>query len=325
METSPNRKLLLIEFFALIAVLLLYFGFKRIDQAFPKQKDLKVEVSQLHTIADSEDWRRLVQILDHSMVRIPAGEFLRGSDNQHWDEKPQQLVYVDEYDIDRYEITNIQYQRFVQAAGQQSPLYWKDGNYPSGQADYPVVGVTWSQADQYCRWAGKRLPTEAEWEKACRGTDGREYPWGNIWDPSLANIDLLAGQPQVSQSSKGASLWDGAWTILQSSAAVAPGGQGLRPVGSYPEAASPYGVLDMAGNGSEWVADWYIFRDYEGLSTRNPFITGPEWNHALRGSSWYDPNGSLAWEQDQSRCSARNSSHVPVDARVGFRCARSVP
>jgi formylglycine-generating enzyme required for sulfatase activity len=81
----------------------------------------------------------------------------------------------------------------------------------------------------------------------------------------------------------------------------------------------------MAGNASEWIADWYIFKDYSGLPTRNPLTSGPEWNHALRGSSWYDPNGSLAWEQDLSRCSARNSSHVPVDARVGFRCARPVP
>jgi len=117
-------------------------------------------------------------------------------------------------------------------------------------------------------------------------------------------------------------MWLGAWELLRASSAET-GGRGLCPVGSYPEGASPYGVFDMAGNASEWVADWYAFTDYSQLPDRNPFSAGPEWNHALRGSAWYDPNGSPTWQQDQSRCAARNSSHKTSDPRVGFRCARS--
>ena len=268
------------------------------------------------------DWARLADQLDHCVVVIPEGEFMRGSDNGRWDEVPQQKVFLDPYEIDRYEITNIQYQRFVQAAAVKAPPYWIGAAFPEGQADFPVVGVTWEEAGAYCQWLGKRLPTEAEWEKACRSSDGRVYPWGDAWEAGFGNTGPLAISSNPVDMGPG--LWDRLWTILQ----ARPSGanvRGLRPVGSYPAGASPYGVLDLVGNASEWVADWYGFADYSLLPLRNPQTLGPKWNHALRGSSWFDANGDLVWVQDQSRCSARNSSHTPRDARTGFRCARSIP
>jgi len=125
-----------------------------------------------------------------------------GSNSGRADERPQHAVYLDAFDLDRYEVTHVRYQRFLQATGRRPPPYWSDDDYPAGQSDYPVVGVSWDDADAYCAWAGKRLPTEAEWEKACRGTDGRVYPWGNLWEPRRANVDL-SGRAGV-----GPLIWD---------------------------------------------------------------------------------------------------------------------
>ena len=151
------------------------------------------------------------------MVLVPAGEFLMGS--EVWDHTmPVRRVYLDAFYIDTYEVTNALYQRFMQATGRQAPASWH--NSPN----QPVVGVSWHAARAYCQWADKRLPTEAEWEKAARGTDGRTYPWGNQWHHTKVNTRLSGklGKPT--------------------------------PVGSYEADRSPYGVYDMAGNVGEWVA-----------------------------------------------------------------------
>jgi len=218
--------------------------------------------------------------------------------------------------VDRYEVTNVQYHRFLQATGRRPPQYWTGDAYPPGQADYPVVGVSWEDADAYCRWAGKRLPTEAEWEKACRGSDARLYPWGDAWDPARANVGLS----QVE-------LWPlgiaDAWLLLHATP-TGTDGLGLRPVGSYPQGASPDGVMDLAGNVEEWVADWYIGTGYWDLPAQNPVGMGPQWAHSIRGSAWVYRRGMAAWVQDFSRCSARNSSHAYAHPRVGFRCVRSI-
>jgi formylglycine-generating enzyme required for sulfatase activity len=256
------------------------------------------------------------------MVSVAAGAFLMGRDRGRTDERPQHSVYLDAFEIDRYEVTNAQYRRFAEATGQSPPPYWQNGLYPLGQEDRPVVGVSWSEADAYCRWAGKRLPTEAEWEKACRGTDGRIYPWGNRWDLGRLNVDLT--RHLVAGAGNEVLPWQDAWSLLQSSPAsrIRPS---LQPIGSYPEGASPLGVFDASGNASEWVADWYNWSGYENLPDRNPLVTVPPWNHSVRGSAWYDPAGARGWAQTMSRCSARNSSHEIRDPRMGFRCARSVP
>jgi formylglycine-generating enzyme required for sulfatase activity len=257
------------------------------------------------------------------MARVAAGSFVMGSDSGRMDEQPAHTVYLDAFEIDRFEVTNAQYARFLRASGRTAPRYWQNGTYPAGQAAFPVVGVSWDDADAYCRWAGKRLPTEAEWEKACRGTDGRTYPWGETWEPGRANVFIEKGDRsslRVSSDESADTVWDAAWQFL-----MEPPKQdqpSLEPVGSHPDNASPYGVLDMIGNASEWIVDWYNWGDYTKLSTRNPSVTGPPWNHVVRGSPWHDPVGTAESAVAMSRCMARTSAHETADPRIGFRCAR---
>ncbi len=284
----------------------------------PSQHDPTTrEIAQIPGL-ELTDPAELADMLDRSMVAVPAGTFIMGSEDGAANERPRRSVYLDAYQIDRYEVTNAQYQRFVEATGAGAPRHWAGGRYPGGQADQPVVGVSWDEAGAYCSWIGKRLPTEAEWEKACRGTEGRVYPWGNAWQAGRANVGqpFEAARPEV---------WDEAWAFLESTP-ESPVLPSLRPIGSYPAGASPFGVMDMAGNAAEWVADWYNWSDYTGLPDRNPQGTGPAWNHSVRGSSWYLPYGDVAEVWQKSRCSARNASHAgDGDARLGFRCARTGP
>jgi eukaryotic-like serine/threonine-protein kinase len=161
------------------------------------------------------------------MVLVPQGPFLMGSNNSGGlnagDAGPQQTVLLPAFYIDKTEVTNAEYKKYCDATGYPVPPYWKNGTYPDGQEQVPVTWVNWWEAQAYAAWKGKRLPTEAEWEKAARGTDGRPFPWGNDWN--LQNVVGNANGPQ--------------------------------PVGSKPTGASPYGALDMAGNVYEWVGDWY--------------------------------------------------------------------
>ena len=265
---------------------------------------------------------KLADLLDGSVVFIEAGDFLMGSDNGRLDERPQRTVYLDAYEIDRFEVTNLQYHRFLEVTGGKPPSHWSEGKYPQGQADYPIVGISWEDAAAYCIWAGKRLPTEAEWEKACRGTDGRNFPWGDAWDASRANVLHGDSYPYPSDFTSDEMIGkDAMWISLLSTPSDIRR-QGLRPVGTYPYGASPYGVFDMTGNASEWVFDWYNWSDYSEMPAQNPIGTTPPWNHCLRGSSWYYPLGDREWALKMSRCSTRNSSHVATDPRLGFRCAR---
>jgi formylglycine-generating enzyme required for sulfatase activity len=231
------------------------------------------------------------------MVNVPAGEFLMGSPSGEGDndEHPQHTVYLDAYYIDKYEVTNAQYQAFVRATGHKEPYRsedwaqpynWTNGMYPSDKADHPVVLVDWNDADAYCRWAGKRLPTEAEWEKAARGTDGRKYPWGN-WGPSsgLLNFNTNVGKTSA--------------------------------VGSYPSGASPYGALDMAGNVWEWCADWYDANYYGNSLKSNPTGANTRSYRVLRGGSWGTypstvPAANRGW-----------SAPTLGSYLFGFRCSRT--
>jgi formylglycine-generating enzyme required for sulfatase activity len=216
------------------------------------------------------------------MVLVPGGFFIMGNDDGPAASKPAHQVYVSSFLIDAVEVTNAQFRDYVDKSG-NLPVAWMDGSPPFGP-DYPVTGILWREAAAYCEWYGLRLPTEAEWEKAARGEDGRTYPWGNSWDPARANAE--------NEKAKG-----------------------VDKVGSYPQGASPYGLKDMTGNAAEWVADYFDPAYYAQSPMRDP--KGPEQvlDHGLRGGSW-------ASRADQSSTFFRDSSHsaLPND-RVGFRCA----
>ncbi len=283
---------------------------------------LSPEVSYIRQLAQTDE-ANLADYLEKQMVLIPAGEFGMGSASGRGDESPFHSVYLNAFEIDRYEVTNVQYWRFLQENDHSFPLYWSQGKYPAGQADYAVAGVSWLDAQAYCSWMGKRLPTEAEWEKACRGTDGRIYPWGNEWDLSKANVDFTAGDRSLAMQIDSHTAWEKTWDRLRAT----PANEwqlGLRSIGAYPQGASPYGVMDMAGSTSEWVQDWYNWSNYENMSAVNPVGIGPPLDHCMRGSPWHDPVGTRAQVELFSRCSTRNASHGALDARNGFRCARSI-
>lgn len=221
------------------------------------------------------------------MVFIPAGEFLMGSEEVD-DEKPQRRVYLDGYWIYKYEVTVAQYRQFCQATRRKMPPEptwgWKD--------NHPIVNVNWDEAAAYCQWAGGRLPTEAEWEKGARGTDGRKFPWGNQWEESKCHHS----------KKKFADA------------------EGTAPVGSHPQGASPYGVHDMAGNVWEWCADWYDAHYYAKAEQRNP--TGPRSTlkgmRVIRGGSWGNevPDPFRVTNRLMDLPDHRNGS-------IGFRCVQS--
>ena len=161
------------------------------------------------------------------MAFVPAGEFIMGS-NERWnDESPEHINETRAFYIDYYEVTNEKYQKFVNNTKRQAPHHWPEGIIPSGKENHPVIYVSWFDANDYCSWAGKRLPNEQEWEKASRGEDGFIYPWGNLWTLEKSN------NPYKNST-------------------------GTEPIGSYPEGRSPYGLYDTSGNVWEWVDSFYL-------------------------------------------------------------------
>jgi len=262
------------------------------------------------------------------MVWIPAGEFHMGTPdggNGLADERPERLVFLHSFFLDRFEVTNQDYAGFVDLTGYRAPAnnnpastIWDGPVPPPGIAKHPVVNVSWDDAEAYCRWSGKRLPTEAEWEKAARGTDGRHYPWGNDWDRTKANsASYWAGRTVEFQS--GAD-WDAFW--LKGDGARLAKEKGINgeiltmPVGSFPDAVSPYGVHDLAGNVAEWVQDWYDPNYYRQAPLSNP--PGPERGaiKSMRGGSWLKPAISMRTsDRDWGIMDSRPSG-------TGFRCAK---
>ncbi len=238
-------------------------------------------------------------------VLVLTGQFLMGckedwAANLGWkcdtDATPIHAVYLNAFYIDRTEVTNAQYAACVAARACSSPLisesatrsdYYTNPAY----ANYPVIHVNWERADTYCRWAGKRLPTEAEWEKAARGTDLRPFAWGNGLTCDRANVRVDETHLCVGDT---------------------------MPVGSYPSGASPYGVLDMTGNVIEWVSDIYARHYYQLSPYYNPQGPGLDSGrgHLVRGGSFMDDGGgSVTWN--------RMDDGTDETVKIGFRCARS--
>ncbi len=236
---------------------------------------------------------------DAPMVFIPAGPFLMGvpkdARDGGLDEYPNHAVELDAYYIDKYEVTTSLYGQFMRATGHRMPSHltdpsknvWQPGVMPTSLATVPVVNVDWFDARAYCQWAGKRLPTEAEWEKAARGTQDQRFPWGNV-EPTQQHLNFNR-------------QWRGAKT--------------LAPVGSYEKGKSPYGAYDMAGNVWEWVADWYEADYYAGSPCCNPQGPPTGTRRVIRSSGWQV-------ETPQVRIFTRIAS-TPLDRNhsTGFRCA----
>jgi serine/threonine-protein kinase len=224
---------------------------------------------------------------DVDMVSVPAGTFAMGDTHGDGedDERPAHSVTVPAFWLDRTEVTNAQFARFAKAARDSGLARGDRWILEAGKEQHPVVNIPWRVAVAYCRWAGKRLPSEAEWEYAARGTDGRKFPWGDAWDDRRAGFGGNRGS------------------------------QGAAPVGSYPTGISPFGALDMAGNVWEWVST--LYRPY-------PYITGdgresasPQDRHVLRGGSW----ALNPWDLRASNREFGEPGYRSV--YIGFRCARS--
>lgn len=259
------------------------------------------------------------------MTLIPAGEFLMGSleGAGDSDENPQRRVYLDAYYIDIHEVTNAQYYQFWLADGGEKSKHtpasygslYMIGDWPEvakTKPNYPVVGITWYDAGAYAEWAGKRLPTEAEWEKAARGTDGRTWPWGNDF---YSEIPIPGAAKESPESGTEA-------PVSRTHSNRRDGNDGYdntaAPVKNYPTGVSPYGVYDMAGNVWEWVADWYDRDYFAGGLAKNP--NGPDRGKfkVVRGGSWNHR------DRNQRCCNRYYCYPDSWGNTLGFRCVRSV-
>ena len=223
-----------------------------------------------------------------SMALVPAGEFTMGSSTGDSDEQPEHRVYGDAFSMDKYEVTVGQYAALLQAKGIDPSSDWKTMNQSSHQKR-PVANLDSVDAAAYCKWVGKRLPTEAEWEKAARGTDERLYPWGNE-------------APTPHHANYGKTNWHNHGVLAS--------------VGSFEDGKSPYGIYDMAGNGWEWVSGWYDFRSYNNSPSKNPIGPSSGGTKVIRGGSRYSNPRALR--------SANRSLISPTDQGLtGFRCAKN--
>ena len=248
--------------------------------------------------------KKVSKVDGKAMVLVPAGEFIMGTnrtdpDNTHLkigtvkplykDQRPERKVHVDAFYIDQYEVTNGEYKKFIDATQfSELPGHWEAGVFPEGEEHLPVTNVTWLEALSYALWAGKRLPSEAQWEKAARGTDGRLFPWGEDYQKGWANVGVDAAK------------------------ALASGG-------SYPKDVSPYGVFDMAGNVMEWTMSWY--QAYPGNDYRFKKF-GKEFK-VLRGNGFQKGGHYFleAYRFTFYRTEARPDEYFE---NVGFRCVTPV-
>lgn len=253
---------------------------------------IKTESQPVQIVAprDFSIYKTLVGDDEREMVQIPEGPFVMGSKDGDPDEAPEHQTYLSTYYIDKKEVTQAEYDRFIRATKRGKPFIpvFEDDQSKILKPELPAIGMSWADAEAYCRWAGKRLPTEAEWEKAGRGEGRRRYPWGDRFGAGNSNVD---GEDD--------------------------GFKYLAPPGSFESGRSPYGVYDMTGNVAEWVADTYKEDYYQKTPYRNP--PGPEdgQHKVIRGGSWRET-------EHNARLSKRFQAKMwRTDSTIGIRCAKS--
>lgn len=242
--------------------------------------------------ADYSLYKTIVGDDGREMIEIPEGPFKMGSNDGDYDEAPEHQVYLSTFYIDKHEVTQGEYERFVKMTKRGKPFVPVFDDDPSQilKPELAAMGMSWSDAAAYCQWAGKRLPTEAQWEKAAKGEGNRKYPWGDALGSQHAN---LSGEED--------------------------GFKYLAPPGKFEAGRSYYGVYDMAGNVAEWVFDTYDDKYYKKSPYRDP--KGPEegQNRGIRGGSWREsPNGARVAKRFQAKI-------WRTDATIGFRCAKDGP
>jgi formylglycine-generating enzyme required for sulfatase activity len=277
--------------FILTIVGLVYESYKA-KQVRELAASIKTESLPTQVVAprDFSIYKTLVGDDEREMVQIPEGPFVMGSKDGDPDEAPEHQAYLSTYYIDKKEVTQGEYDRFIRATKRGKPFIpvFEDDQSKILKPELPAIGMSWADADAYCRWAGKRLPTEAEWEKAGRGEGRRRYPWGDQFGAGNANVD---GEED--------------------------GFKYLAPPGSFEAGRSPYGAYDMTGNVAEWVADTYKEDYYQKAPYRNP--VGPEegQHKVIRGGSWRET-------EHNARLSKRFQAKMwRTDSTIGIRCAKS--
>ncbi len=281
------------SFFMMMGLLIYetYKGKEERKALLSNSQTAKPRLIQPVIIQDFSMYKTIVGDEGREMVEIPEGPFTMGYDKGDPVEGPAHSIYLKAYYIDLKEVTQSEYDRYANMTKRDKPIVpvFEEDIAKLIDPDYPVVGVGWNDAFGYCRWAGKRLPTEAEWEKSARGEGRRLYPWGNEFDYTYVNID---GDED--------------------------GFKYLAPVGFTESGRSPFGLYDAAGNVSEWVADSYDAQYYQKTPFRDP--PGPEDSEfkVIRGSSWRD-------SKLNTRLTKRFSAKMwRTDATIGFRCAKNV-
>ncbi len=278
--------------FILMIVSLVYESYKA-KQARQLAMTVKTEKKPAVAVAEQDysAYKTIVTDEGREMVQIPEGPFIMGSKDGDPDEAPEHQVYLKAYYIDKKEVTQEEYERFAKMTKRRKPVVevFEDDQSKILKPQLAVMSVSWPDAEAYCKWAGKRLPSEAEWEKAGRGEGRRKYPWGDEFGSGHANVD-----------------------------GSEDGFQYIAPPGSFESGRSPYGLYDMTGNVSEWVADSYDEHYYQKAPYRDP--KGPEDAEikVVRGGSWRE-------SPLNARLSRRfQAKYWRSDITIGFRCAKDL-
>lgn len=276
--------------FILMIVGMMYESYKSKQQR-QLLASIKTETQPMEAVArqDFSVYRTVIGDDGREMVQITEGPFTMGSSEGDPDETPEHQIFVKEFYLDKKEVTQGEYDRFVRMVKRGKPFIpvFEDDIKKLLRSDYPAVGMSWGDAEAYCKWAGKRLPSEAEWEKAGRGPSKRRYPWGNEFGAGHANVE---GDED--------------------------GFKYLAPPGSFESGRSPYGVYDMTGNVAEWVADTYQEDYYRKSPFQDP--KGPEegQHKVIRGGSWREtPHNARLAKRFQAKM-------WRTDSTIGFRCAK---